>query len=381
MASWDGESATAAWRKVERWRVLANILHSGRFTLTELEEKLGALGYEVGIRTIQRDLEALTLLLQENATDSSTDPSSYGVRHTAGSKRDRRFFLDVDQHPLPSLHLTPGEARALLFAVRLLVHSSREQEQDTRSLLTKLSAAFPGIIGTVANETISQIDSLPRLKSSQRDSRDLTLLELTNAWTRGGLVMLSYRGVGSERVDHGWCFQPLLLEPSKSNGGAYVIGFRFDDEEPVLRSLRLDRISRVQRHPDVCPKTHLQHKHDALSEVQHELPKLLEVIGRSWSGIVVSDEWFPVEFRFRGDAVTRAQEARWRSETKVRQNEDGTLTVTGRYSQWWDLRPWILSWGSDAEVISPPELRAEVISHLQRATEMYSQQSSRAGEV
>jgi len=349
----------APWLKVQRWRDLASILHEGQFTLAELRSRLEAQDHPVSVRTIQRDLSALSLLLGAE------------VSHTPGPKSDRRFFLAPDQHPIPMLTLSPGEARALLFAIRLLVHNSREHEHDTRTLLDKLGSAFPGIIGTVAAQTIAQIDSLPRENRASRDSRDLTLLQLTQAWTGGSLVSLSYRGVGSRHVSHNWCFQPLLLEPSRSNGGAYVIGFRFDTGGPALRSLRLDRIFKVHRHPEICPKTRLPHPHDDVRTTQAELPKLLTVIEKSWSGIVVSDQHFPVEIRFHGDAVDRAAETRWRSNMQLMKHDDGSLTLKGNFSQWWDLLPWVLSWGSGAEVIQPPELREAVIEHLRTASALY----------
>lgn len=53
--------------------------------------------------------------------------------------------------------------------------------------------------------------------------------------------------------------------------------------------------------------------------------------------------------------------------------DDGSLTLKGKFSQWWDLVPWVLSWGSGAEVISPPKLRDDVISHLRSAITRYQE--------
>ena len=36
-----------------------------------------------------------------------------------------------------------------------------------------------------------------------------------------------------------------------------------------------------------------------------------------------------------------------------------------------EIRIWILGWGAEAEVVSPPELRAEVADQLKRAAEQY----------
>jgi len=92
---------------------------------------------------------------------------------------------------------------------------------------------------------------------------------------------------------------------------------------------------------------------------------------KSWSGIVLSNDSFEVVIRFVGDAVRTAQELPWRSSVTFKRERGGAIVMTGTFSQWWDLTPWVLGWGPDAEVLSPPELRAETASRLKAAAELY----------
>lgn len=41
-------------------------------------------------------------------------------------------------------------------------------------------------------------------------------------------------------------------------------------------------------------------------------------------------------------------------------------------SGWWDVKKWVLSYGSDAEVLEPEELRKEIINDLKTACERYT---------
>lgn len=44
-----------------------------------------------------------------------------------------------------------------------------------------------------------------------------------------------------------------------------------------------------------------------------------------------------------------------------------TMTTSG----WWDVKKWVLSCGSDAEVLEPKEMREEIKAELQKSMAFY----------
>jgi len=97
----------------------------------------------------------------------------------------------------------------------------------------------------------------------------------------------------------------------------------------------------------------------------------MEAAAKSWSGIVISEASFDVAIRFVGNAVQMVREIPWRSSVTFEREKGGSVVMRGTFSQYWDLIPWVLGWGSDAEVLCPPELRDEVASRIKRAAGLY----------
>ena len=88
---------------------------------------------------------------------------------------------------------------------------------------------------------------------------------------------------------------------------------------------------------------------------------------------VISDAE-PVEIliRFDPSVTQRVHETRWHPSQVEELEDDGSLIWRARVSGVLEIRSWILSWGPDAEVLEPPELREWVASRHAEAAARYS---------
>ena len=76
-----------------------------------------------------------------------------------------------------------------------------------------------------------------------------------------------------------------------------------------------------------------------------------------------------VEAGRRGErsAAARGAEATWHRTRSLTKKADGSLTWRARVSGTLEIRPWILGWGADVEVLAPDTLRGEVAGSVRRA--------------
>ena len=78
-----------------------------------------------------------------------------------------------------------------------------------------------------------------------------------------------------------------------------------------------------------------------------------------------------VILRFDRSVASRVAETTWHPTQSVTKNPDGSLTWRARVSGTLEIRPWILGWGADVEVVAPEALRAEVAEIVRAAAARY----------
>jgi predicted DNA-binding transcriptional regulator YafY len=69
--------------------------------------------------------------------------------------------------------------------------------------------------------------------------------------------------------------------------------------------------------------------------------------------------------------ASRVAETTWHPTQALTKNADGSLTWRARVSGTLEIRPWILGWGADVEVLAPQALRGEVAEVVRKAAARY----------
>jgi predicted DNA-binding transcriptional regulator YafY len=265
--------------------------------------------FEVSTRTIYRDMAALS----ESGVPIVSLPG--------------RGYSLVDGYFLPPLMLSTREATALHLGARMLAgQASAETASAAEEAVTKLLAVISEDSRRELRELDDVLDVAPSPNPRVRlDVGDSQVRALWQAILERRVTTLRYfgRNRGHETVRE---IEPLRL--GFANGAWYLTAYcRVRQEE---RAFRLGRIESLQVEAARFPP-----------RPAVPLPErpVIDVL-----------------IRFRGDV------GRW---VRERQHwsfvaEEGTsdeLLARYRLSDLGEIAPWLLGWGTAAEVIAPPELR------------------------
>jgi predicted DNA-binding transcriptional regulator YafY len=278
--------------------------------------------FEVSLRTIYRDVAALS---ESGIPVVSLPGQGYAL---------------ADGYFLKPLRLTTQEATALVLGARLLSGSaSPDLAHSADSAVAKILA----IIGDEPRRQLQEIENAIELNiaTSSPDRLDLDderVVTLRHAILDRRVISLRYfgRNRAEETIRK---VEPLRL--GYMNGAWYLAAYcQLRQEE---RAFRLDRIEDFYVEPTRFWRR--PRAHDASRQT-------VEVI-----------------VRFRSTAARWAQERQHWSFTGATQT-DGYLTATYRPDNLDEIATWILGWGTDAEVLSPPLLRDRIKSEASGIVQM-----------
>ena len=82
---------------------------------------------------------------------------------------------------------------------------------------------------------------------------------------------------------------------------------------------------------------------------------------------IVFDDPVKVSVWFSPDQARYIKERKWSPKQEILEQEDGSIVLKMETSGWWDVKRWVLSYGSHAKVLEPEELRKEVAGELKAA--------------
>jgi predicted DNA-binding transcriptional regulator YafY len=256
-----------------------------------------------------------------------------------------------DKAFLPAFRLTRSEAMAVFLAARLMARYADSHDPDLAAAFQKLGEALPPVLARHVQRTLDVMAARPL---DPIGSRNLRLL--TQAWAERRVVELTYdpSTYDPARPPRAARVRPYLIEPSAETHALYLIGF--DETKAGLRTFKLERIRAL-----------------ALTGVQFEPPPDGEIeaaLDRAW-GIVADQAVVEVVLRFDRSVASRVAETTWHPTQSLTRNADGSLTWRARVSGTLEIRPWILGWGADVEVLEPGVLRGEVADIVLRAAARY----------
>ena len=274
--------------------------------------------FEVSKRTIYRDVAALN---EMGVPIISLPGEGYEM---------------MEGYYLPPLIFTPAEASALFLGAQMLIGQAAGQLPIVAEhALSKLAAILP-------SNTKAQVDRLTGLiqfflPPDRFDLDDARLMTLQRAIVERRVVHLKYHSYSQNEVTE------RDIEPQNltySNGVWYVNGYCRLRQGP--RGFRLDRIDDLK----------LKAERFKVRQLEAAAVEAIEVRVRFDHAIV---RW----------VRERQHYAFQREETAP----DG-IVMTYRVHRLSELTPWLLGWGAQAEVLSPPELRTEIRQIAQQVVEM-----------
>lgn len=320
---------------IRQWQILRAI-ESARtgVTIHDLAEQAG-----VTTRTIRRDLQAL----QE---------AGFAVYDEGEEHDTKRWKLDAQ--PFRSVEAGLGvQDVAALYLSRSIVESlsAWPLADELRVALGKIEGALnPRMREFLA--TLPQVVStkaVPRAGSASAILVDVTR-RLFEAVRDRRVVEMRYFSAASRKAKS-YALQPYRL--ALAQGGVYLMAWVPQYEE--FRTFALDRIERLSVKEETFRKT-------------RELPQ--DVFGSSLG--VFSAEPERIEIQFASRAAPYVQGRTWHESQRVTSLDDGRLRMTLDVSNDWALRSWLLGFGADVTVITPPALAKTMREELARASANYA---------
>ena len=264
---------------------------------------------------------------------------------------DGVWGIDDEKAFLPPLKLTQQEAMAVVLSARLMVRYADKYDPDLAAAFEKLERGLPPPLAEHVERTLDGLSKAPR---DERFSANVRLL--TKAWAERRVVAIDYAPARYEggALPRRATVRPYLLEPSLQTHALYLIGH--DEERSALRTFKIERIQTV-----------------ALTPRTFEPPDPADTtsaLRAAWD--IIADQP-PVEIvlRFVPGVAGRVLEATWHPTQAVTPEADGSLLWRATVSGTIEIRLWILSWGDDVEVVSPPSLRDDVADTHRRALARY----------
>ena len=319
------------YRKYQMARILkvASLIHKEprQWTRPRLAARL-----EVNPATIQRDID----LLREMGIEIIP--------------RGKRGYEMVSDFFLPALNLNFEEALALVTAARFYQAAEGKQAIEVlNSAIHKITSNLP----KRTNETLDQIApqiEVPHQQISEIDETQSHKEKLYEAIRERRKVNMAYNSFSSgKREQHRLSPYAVLFRKH----AWYVIG-HVEQLNQIL-TFRINRIHFL-----------------SISHLRYTIPEDFSVqkyMEKSWDFRLGPETHVVIEFAPRIAPLIR--EVHWHSTQQIHENADGGLRFEATVAGWQEVGWWVLTWGDEAEVIEPKELRQWVVETAQKMVRVY----------
>ena len=273
----------------------------------------------------------------------------------------RHFLLEsfVKKLPnlsLPQVSLTPRESLILYFLLaRDSIFADSEVEHDLASLKSKLAALLPAATATPSGgRTAMPLSSFFTCSPNGLKSyagHDAILDTLLDGLEQLRALHITYSSPGTTATKS---YQVHPLKLFEHRGGLYV--FIRLPKHDIIRILAVDRIRTAK-----------------LLDTSFVYPQDFdaETLLASAFDLTLGD---PVSalIHFSPQDTPFVRERHWSDDQTIATNPDGSCTLTLSTSGTRDLLRWLLSFGSGAEILSPPALRDAIRDEALKLANLYS---------
>ena len=265
-------------------------------------------------------------------------------------KLEESYLKKLPNMKVPDVNLTLLEIIALyLLRSESSLLKGTELERYTKSAFGKFSLFMP-------KDAFGKLDKIKALfVSASKFGKDYSgkeeiINQLMDAMLKKETCYLTYHSFYDDKIKS---FKIDPLHFFENDGGLYLLvnTTTFGD----IRTLAVERIEKIKETGEFFeyPK-------------EFDPEELLE----SAFDIVYGD---PVKVRiwFSAEQARYIKERKWSKNQDIADQEDGSIILSMDTSGWWDVKRWVLSYGSDAKVLEPEAFRMEIAEELRAAGDLY----------
>lgn len=290
------------------------------------------------IDTIQDDFR-LVILKEKN-------PVTGTIRYSL----EKEQFQPFSKMNVINLNLTPTEIIALYFLrPQARLYQGTDIEKCINRAFAKLNAFVPeGLVKRI--EKVKTLFAPSSQFAKDYSGKEELIEQLTDAILKQCTCLIKYHSFRDDRVKH---FKIDPLKFLEHHGGLYVFvrSTSFGDilVLAVERILNLTATDATFSEPDDFDP-------DALMKNAFGL---------------FYDDPVTVTVRFSADQARYIEERKWAKEQETSICGDGSLILHLSTSGWYDVKRWILSFGPDAELLEPTELRDDLAASIKEMATKY----------
>lgn len=291
--------------------------------------------YEVSTKTILRDIEYLKY---QRDAPIEYDPLKKG------------YYFTEPEWDLPAVNISEGDAFAICIAEKAL-----EQYKDT-PLYPKLKAVFDRIAESLPDGSIS----------------------LHPAWVDERISFMPY---APRRIDH-----RIWTTLAKAVAGSHTVAITHQTPLKPRTTRKVDPYHLVNYHGEwyligLCHKEN-DIRNFAVSRIsaaetlktRFQMPDKADkaAMFKDQFGIMHGDKTYDVAVQFTPAAAPYATERTWHARQSIASRNDGSVIMSFKANHLAEVKSWVMSWGSAAKALSPPELVDMVKRELADASGAYS---------
>ncbi|EFI36051.1 Helix-turn-helix type 11 domain protein [Desulfonatronospira thiodismutans ASO3-1] len=254
-------------------------------------------------------------------------------------KLDADYVLKLPNINLPDIRFTLPEIMALYFLrAESRVYRGTEIENRLESAYAKLNRFVPGGLDDQLSKLKTLFVTTGKLTKDYSGKESL-IDSLTRAMLRKRTCVVSYFSFMDDTTKK-FRIDPLYF--FENNGGLYLFVrvTRFGD----IRVLAVERIE------------HLEELEQEFEYPQDFDPE--EKLGQAFD--IVYDDPVDLEVWFSADQAKYIKERRFSCLQTSQEHPDGSITLKMKTSGWFDVKKWIMGFGSSAVVLKPEEMRNEI---------------------
>jgi len=266
-------------------------------------------------------------------------------------KLEESYLKKLPNMKVPDINLTLLEIISLyLLRSEASLLKGTELERHTNSAFGKFSMFLP-------KDAFGKLDRIKALFVSASkfvkdySGKEYLIGQLMDAIMKKETCYIAYHSFYDDKVKN---FKIDPLHFFENDGGLYILvnTTTFGD----IRTLAVERIQSIKKTGEA-----FEYPEDFDPEA------LLE----SAFDIVFKDP-LKVQIWFSPEQARYIKERKWSKSQEIAHQEDGSIILSMETSGRWDVKRWVLSYGSQARVLEPKDLRKEILTELRAAQDSYS---------
>ena len=321
-----------AYSQADRLARMMRMLASRSCTLKEL-----ALEFEVSVRQVRRDLEEIEA--EGHPLTASNEPG------------EKLWQLPLGYRGLPPVALNRYELMSLQLARASLSHlKGTPFLDDLETVIAKVAASLPAKTTNHLERIVRVFTPLQRGTRSYATKNSL-LRNLRTALLLQLAVELTYK---KPYADKAATYRVDPYELILYDHGLYVVGYSHRSRGERL--FLVDRIREIR-----------------VTEERFEIPASYYETDRYGKQFgLIEEPSQEVKIWFSPDVAHLMQERQWHPTQRIKRLKNGSVEVTFHAGGLDEIAWWVLSWGKEAKVLSPPKLVKIMASQLSKSLKHYS---------